>query len=72
MKKIFGRKSKDEEPQADSSFGRNNRPPPTTNPYAQNADSYASNTQSYANSQSSFRSTQSGSSTAARPGLPAV
>lgn len=70
MKKIFGRKSKDEEPQADSSFGRNNRPPQNDNPYAQNADPYVNNTQSYGNSQSSLRSSQSGSSTAARPGLP--
>ncbi|KAM7193527.1 hypothetical protein V8F33_007754 [Rhypophila sp. PSN 637] len=79
MKKLFGRKHKDEETSSNSSFGRNNRTPQNDNPYAQtNADSYANNSylnaqpsyQQPAGSQSSFRTTQSASPAAGRPGLP--
>ncbi|KAK4217660.1 hypothetical protein QBC37DRAFT_414323 [Rhypophila decipiens] len=79
MKKLFGRKHKDEETSSNSSFGRNNRTPQNDNPYAQtNADSYANNSYlnaqpSYpqpAGSQSSFRTTQPASRAAGRPGLP--
>ncbi|KAM7224289.1 hypothetical protein V8F06_000070 [Rhypophila decipiens] len=79
MKKLFGRKHKDEETSSNSSFGRNNRTPQNDNPYAQtNADSYANNSylnaqpsyQQPAGSQSSFRTTQSVSPAAGRPGLP--
>ncbi|KAM7195109.1 hypothetical protein V8F20_007659 [Naviculisporaceae sp. PSN 640] len=74
MKKLFGRKHKEEETASDS--GRNNR---NDNPYAQNnADAYANNSylgsqssyQQPVGSQSSFRTTPSASPAAGRPGLP--
>ncbi|KAK3329562.1 hypothetical protein B0H66DRAFT_526946 [Apodospora peruviana] len=65
MRKIFGKKPKEEDASSVASFGRDRPTPQNNNPYAQQpaADPYT-------NSQSSFRPPQQGFASGSRQGLP--